>query len=178
MAIQTIKTKQNELNDKIKDEIILYLKKEFTDIKDSEFVAAFDDKLTLTNMKKIAAKVTAENRVDYFFMAKDFVELSDYSKDQIEKLAELGKALKLKSSETGFDFDIYSLNAINQFEFHKTLQNFSMIAAAIGFLPILPISDFAISKINAPELFLLATLNIAFDKSFNVIISIKSTGPL
>ena len=136
-------TLNEEHREKIKEE----LKKEFKNIKNDDFIAAIENKLTLTAMKKIASEISNENKLKYFDIARSLVEKIEFSKPQLEKLAELGKALKIGKEDTGLEFDLYNLDKINDFELKKTIKKFAMVAAAIGFIPLVPISDVTILSV-------------------------------
>ncbi len=135
------------LNDEEKVKIKNVLKKEFKNMKNDEFEETLKNKLSVTGMKKIAAEVTDENRLKYFDISRTLVELIEFSKPQLERLSEVGKALKINKEDTGLEFDLYNLDKINDFEFKKSIKKFSIVAAAIGFIPFVPISDFTILSV-------------------------------
>ena len=133
-----------KINKKQKTFIIELLKKEFKGIQDDELINIFDVRLSRSVMKNEALNIKEDDRLKYFKIAKSILEIIDVSKCQLEALAELGKALKIDSKDTGFSFNLYNIEDINQYEFQKTIRTFSKVAAAIGFIPFIPIADFTI----------------------------------
>jgi len=119
---------------------------EILKISEDQFDEIFkSDEIKNFELSKEGLKIkNKKDRLEIFLNAKKVVENTDFSKKSIDKLVELGKVLEIDKNETGFDFDIYDSENINHFEFIKSVRNFSLIAAAVGFLPIVPISDYTI----------------------------------
>ncbi|MBN2545790.1 MAG: hypothetical protein JXB50_08340 [Spirochaetes bacterium] len=103
------------------------------------------DNLKDYKLEKNRIKIKSKKEtIEIFLNAKKIVENVDFSIKSIERLIDLGKILEIDKNETGFDFDIYDSENINHFEFIRSVRNFSLIAAAVGFLPIVPISDYTL----------------------------------
>jgi len=127
--------------------ILEILNNEFKNISEDELLVSLKIKLNSVDIKRIANSIEDKNKIKYFKIAKSIVESIETSKIIIIRLAELGKAFKINSNDTDFKFDIYNIDEINDREYKKTLRNFSVVAAAIGFIPFVPISDFAILSV-------------------------------
>ncbi len=127
--------------------ILEILNNEFKNISEDELLVSLKIKLNSVDIKRIVNSIEDKNKIKYFKIAKSIVESIETSKIIIIRLAELGKAFKINSNDTDFKFDIYNIEEINDHEYKKTLRNFSVVAAAIGFIPFVPISDFAILSV-------------------------------
>ncbi|HOJ64775.1 MAG TPA: hypothetical protein PLE45_10185 [Spirochaetota bacterium] len=132
---------------------------EIFNINEEELINLLNEKISIEEINSIANEMTKEQKIECFNLAKKILEVEKISMSQLMALAELGKILNIKEDETGFDFNIYNLDEVIEFEFNKTLINFSMVAGAIGFIPFIPFSDY----------FLLTPLQIAMiTKIFNL----------
>jgi len=132
---------------------------EIFNINEDELINLLNEKISIEEINSIANEMTKEQKIECFNLAKKILEVEKISMSQLIALAELGKILNIKEDETGFDFNIYNLDEVIEFEFNKTLINFSMVAGAIGFIPFIPFSDY----------FLLTPLQIAMiTKIFNL----------
>lgn len=101
-----------------------------------------DDFKSITVDKLIRQKNHTDN-IELFLKAKQVVEAVDFSKEAIEKLISIARFLGIEPDETGYDFNIFEEGSIKEIEFLKSVRTFSLVAAAIGFIPI-PISDYPI----------------------------------
>ena len=140
--IQSININKNK-----REKIFEILYTEFKDLTDDNLNDLLELNITSKDVKKIANSIKEKDKLKYFKLSKTITEIVELSKDNIKKLAENGKALKINTNDTGFDFNIYNINEINNFEYKRTIRNFSIVAAAIGFIPFVPISDFAILSV-------------------------------
>ncbi|HOV15605.1 MAG TPA: hypothetical protein PK771_15060, partial [Spirochaetota bacterium] len=75
---------------------------------------------------------------------KLIADVETLSLSQVRAFKELGEILEIKKEDTGFSFDIYNENEILNYEYRRTLTNYSIIASAVGFIPFIPVSDFFI----------------------------------
>jgi uncharacterized protein (DUF697 family) len=115
----------------------------YPDTTDEDFSAACAKRFTKPAMKKSAGTLEAGEAAECFNLAKALVSVGEESMKRMEALSELGSALGIEPDDTGFDFDLFAEEALINFEYKKTLLNFSMIAAAVGFIPV-PFADMAI----------------------------------
>lgn len=92
-------------------------------------------------IEKIQKNNDHNENIEIFLKAKSIIESINASEEALKKLVELAKKLDIKPEETGYDFNIYEENAIREIEFFKSVRSFSLISAAIGFIP-LPIPDY------------------------------------
>lgn len=134
--------KKLDLSEKQKDLIKEKIKEDFKEFKDQEIDEALNNP-PIKDLKEVISKINENEKKKYFTCAKKVIESIDYSKIELEGLSELGKLLKIDSKDTGFAFDLYNMEDINIYEFQKTIRRFSIVSAAIGFIPI-PIADIAI----------------------------------
>jgi uncharacterized protein (DUF697 family) len=95
------------------------------------------------DLSKIIFELKDKDKMQIFNTAKSILELFNYSKDEILKIQFIAKSLNINPEKTGFTFDIFNEDDINQFEFLNTVRKYSMVSAAIGFIP-LPVADIAI----------------------------------
>ncbi len=137
----------SKLNDHDIEDVLQILKKEFKNLTKEDMMILFEIKLESKDIKRIVNNIIEKDKLKYFKISKTIVESVELSKEQIERLAEIGKLLKIDTEETDFDYDIYNLDEINDFEFKKTVRSFSIVAAAIGFIPFIPVSDFVILSV-------------------------------
>lgn len=140
--IQSLKLNEHDIED-----ILQILKNEFRNLSKEELMNLFETKLENKDVKRISGNISDKDKLKYFKISKTIVESVDLSKEQIERLSEIGKVLKINAMDTDFEYDIYNLDEINDFEFKKTVRNFSLVSAAIGFIPFIPISDFVILSV-------------------------------
>lgn len=118
-----------------------------------------NEKMSIEQIGLIAKDLDKNKRLECFQLSKKILELEKISMSQLIALAELGEILEIENKDTGFDFNIYNKEEIINFEFNKTLTNFSMVSGAIGFIPFIPFSDY----------FILTPLQIAMiTKIFNL----------
>jgi uncharacterized protein (DUF697 family) len=101
-------------------------------------------KLTDNELSDIAKKTPENNRLKYFQISKSFADLSSITINQIFAFAQLGLLLKINEKDTGFTINIYDKDTVIDFEYHRTLINFSLVGSVIGFIPFLPVADFII----------------------------------
>ena len=139
--------KSININNNRREKILEFLNKEFSDLSDNDLISFLDLNITIQEIKKIAGDIEEKYKLKYFKLSKSIVENVELSKNNIVKLAEIGKILKIDTKDTDFDFNIYDINEINNFEYKKTIRSFSIVAAAIGFIPFVPVSDFAVLSV-------------------------------
>jgi len=121
-----------------------YITEIFNDLDLDELENILKNKIKKEQLKEIADSISEDERLNYFKLAKTIAEIDNISYEQYQSFAELGLALGIKETETGFSFNIYDKEELRNFEYKRTLTNYSMISAAIGFIPFIPISDFFI----------------------------------
>ena len=139
--------KSIRMNNNKRGKIVEILLEEFDDLSNDDLITLLDVDFTSQDIKQVANSIVEKNKLKYFKLSKSIVEVTELSKNSVKKLAEVGKALKIEAKDTDFDFNIYNINEINSFEYKKTIRSFSIVAAAIGFIPFVPVSDFAILSV-------------------------------
>jgi uncharacterized protein (DUF697 family) len=135
--------KEIEISDKKLYQIFDTLESRFKDLSIEDLIEVLNIETTLEDIEEIGRGIKAQEKEKVFKLANEVLNMLDYSKSQLEKLAVLGKLLDIKSGDTGININIYEKEELNEFEFKKTVRNFSLVSAAIGFIP-LPVSDYAI----------------------------------
>jgi uncharacterized protein (DUF697 family) len=116
----------------------------FGEINEDDLVEMYHFSITTDKLKEIAASLDKNDRQAYYDISKSILEKRGLFFDNLEALAELGMALRIEKENTGFDFNIYDANELKEYEYRKTLNNFSIVAAAVGFIPFIPVADFFI----------------------------------
>ncbi|HNZ26152.1 MAG TPA: hypothetical protein PLG34_05260 [Spirochaetota bacterium] len=109
-----------------------------TDAELDEILAGEADEEKLS---KIIENISSPDRIKYFALAKSISEMDTFAGASSAKMIKYAKLLGLKSTETGFDFDIYDDEAVRTNEFETIVKNFSLISGAVGFIPFVPVSD-------------------------------------
>lgn len=120
------------------------LKNEFEDIQEEEVFSAIKTQIKFEDIEKSIGDVNPEEKVKFFGIAKEIVETIELSKKTLMRLANIGRFLEINSAKTDFEFDLYDVEDINQFEFKNALRKFSCVTAAISFIPFMPVAGFAL----------------------------------
>jgi uncharacterized protein (DUF697 family) len=116
----------------------------FSNITDDEIETVLKEKISSVELAGFAEKIEDKDKLFVFQTSKLILDKNGISIDQIELLSEIGKALDVKEGETGFTFNLYNPDDIRDYDFDRTLTNFSIVASAIGFIPFIPFADFFI----------------------------------
>jgi uncharacterized protein (DUF697 family) len=135
--------KELSISDKKLYQIFDTLEIKFKDLTIENLIEVINIETTFEDLEEISRGIKAADKEKIFKLANEILNLLDYSKSQLEKLAVLGKLLDIKSEDTGYSINIYEKEELNKFEFKKTVRNFSLVSGAVGFIP-LPVSDYAI----------------------------------
>jgi len=136
--------KDSQINDRKLYQIFDEMEEFFPGLTIEEVIEALNIEISEEDLSEISKNIKIEDKVKYFNIAHEISKLIDISKTELEKLAVLGKILNLKINETNVNINIYEKEDLNEFEFQKTVRNFSLVAGAVGFVPFVPISDFAL----------------------------------
>jgi uncharacterized protein (DUF697 family) len=126
-----------------KTQIADIIAKNYKSINLNEFDEVLSKPIHEDDLSKIIFELKDKDKMQIFNTAKSILELFNYSKDEILKIQFIAKSLNINPEKTGFTFDIFNEDDINQFEFLNTVRKYSMVSAAIGFIP-LPVADIAI----------------------------------
>lgn len=116
----------------------------FTDLELSEIEEIVKTRITPEDVKNIADKLKVKEKKEIFNLSKLIADNETLSLSQIKAFKELGTILDIQENETGFSFNIYNDNEIIDYEYKRTLTNYSVIASAVGFIPFIPVSDYFI----------------------------------
>lgn len=127
-------------------------------ISDERWNELLSEKLSDEECSEIIEKIGEDKRVETYRKAKEIGEIDYISYKSLIKLSYIASLLNILVSDTGFSFDLYNPEEILEYEFHRTLINFSSISAAVAFIPFLPISDIFV---NTP--LQVAMINKIFD---------------
>lgn len=133
-----------KLNEKQKDGLTAFIMNEYKELKVEDLIDIFDERMDLDELKKSSATIKEAEGKRIFKIAATIVESMNMCKETLLSLAELGKVFNVSAKETDIDINIYKLDEVNQFEYLKTVRNFSKVSAAIAFIPFVPIADFII----------------------------------
>lgn len=100
------------------------------------------ERISLTELKSITLELSDKDKKECFELAKIIADIETLSLSQVKAFKELGELLEIAKEESGFAFNIYDDNEILNYEYRRTLTNFSIMGSAIGFIPFIPISDY------------------------------------
>ena len=128
----------------LNDEQIEILNGFFEGLNSDDLTEMIHFNITSEKMIEIAGRADKSEKKSIFEAAKKILGKKGIFFENMEALAELGNALGIESGETGFDFDIYDAGQRKDYEFQKTVNNFSIVASAVGFIPFIPVADFFI----------------------------------
>ncbi len=98
---------------------------------------------TTDELKKSIANKSEDEKLEYFKKAKSISEKNILLIGSYDNLAKFGKLLDIPADKTGFDFNIYDKAASNDNEATQIIRSYSIISAALGFIPI-PIPDLVV----------------------------------
>ena len=117
------------------------IKKIFHNFPEEELQKLFRERISLEDVHEISKKLTDAEKIAVFKEAKEIAEIDYITRNQFEEFAEFGNILGISREDCGFDINIYDKNDILEYEYKRTLTNFSLISASVAFLPI-PLADF------------------------------------
>jgi uncharacterized protein (DUF697 family) len=120
------------------------LKGFFEDMTENDMSNLNRMKISSDELKHVAENIHGIDRMLCFKISKELLEKRGIFSDNLDALAEIGRLLDIDPKDTGFDFDIYDPDQLKEYEYRKTLNNFSIVASAIGFIPFIPVADFFI----------------------------------
>ena len=143
------------------------LKKIFHNVPSTDMEKLFKKRISRQEVEKLAKNLTDAEKKAIFKEAKEIAEIDYITRSQFEEFAEFGNLLGISRDDCGFDINIYDKNDILEYEYKRTLTNFSLISSAVAFVPV-PFTD----------LFLITPLQIAMVAKISTLLDfeINSTG--
>lgn len=129
-----------------KNKIILKLKTDFGKITLEEINKVISNKISNKKLKDLISEIDNKEYKKYYSIANDIYKLLDSNISTLKRLGDLAKLLQINEDETGYDFNIFNYEEIQDNEFSKAVRNFSSIAAVVGFMP-LPIADLSVLSV-------------------------------